>query len=252
MRADAHYVDQLDAPPQPRQRVRHEPAPAASEPSLAYAAHRDLGAALHAIESCAALLDVPSPLARRAASQVIAAECRRAHRQLIAIQVLANELPIRRTAMRPLDLLNRVRDAFLAEQQLLGQEATVHIDASPQLSMHADIELLFTALGNALAALTTWAGARPRDIVLTAAPSTTAGRCTLEVTDRGLFLTDPLIRAAFAGGSALPNADGIALLLGASRAIAAGHGGSLDVINAESTALRFELPVDPAGVTRQA
>ena len=220
------------------------PAPADATAWL-YPAQRELETALTTIESCTPLLNLAPETARRAARQVIAAECGRARRILKAMEAVGVGVPLRRACLRPADLFNRLESVFRNEQRLLGCEPAIHITVDTQLTFYGDDDLLLTAMAGALSALTAAAGPRSRDLVLSAVNSG-HGTIALELADRSLVLPDTFIRSAFTSAWPVPDADAVMLLLQASRRIAMAHGGSLALTgDATRTVVRFQLPAEP-------
>jgi hypothetical protein len=126
MRADAHYVDLIDA------RAMHAPKASAApthvqepperpsefaDPTLH--AGRDLAQALATVTSCAALLsEAPSDLSRAVVGDLIKAEAWRASSLLHATRVVRKELSMTRTAMSVSGALDKVTLAFQPERRV--------------------------------------------------------------------------------------------------------------------------------------
>ncbi len=161
------------------------------------------------------------------------------------MKVLGDRVPLRRACLRPADLFDELRDTFRAEQRLLGAEPMIQVSGDSHLTFYGDDDLLLTAMASALAALTAAGGDRPRDILLSANNSG-HGSIFLELTDRGLVLSEMFIRTAFTSTWPVPDGDALLMLLQAARRIATVHGGSLTVVgDGTRTTIRFQLPAEP-------
>ena len=126
MRADAHYVDLIEA------RATHAPKPSAAstyvqestqrlseftDPTLH--AGRDLAQALATLTSCAALLsDAPSDLSRAVVGDLIKAEAWRASALLHATRVVRKELSTTRTAISVSGILDKMTLGFQPERRV--------------------------------------------------------------------------------------------------------------------------------------
>ena len=220
--------------------------PVALAPAVAlYPAQRELESALTTIESCTPLLKQTSATARRAALQVIAAECRRSQRLVKAMRVLTDAVPMRRILLNPADLFARLGEAFREDQELLGLEPVIHVHADPHLGFYGDDDLLLTAMTSSLSALTAAAGDRLRDVAFIAMPAPAGGAVVLELTDRSLVLSDSFVRTAFTNAWPVTDGDTILLLLQAARRIVATHGGSMTAFSDTTrTTIRLQLPAD--------
>ena len=221
-------------------------APAALTPAVTlYPAQRELESALTTIESCTPLLQQTSATARRAALQVIAAECRRSQRLVKAMRVLTDAVPIRRILLNPAALFARLGEAFREEQGLLGLEPVIHVHADPQLAFYGDDDLLLTAMTSSLSALTAAAGDRLRDVAFVATPAPAGGAVVLELTDRSLVLSESFVRTAFTSAWPVTDGDTILLMLQAARRIVSTHGGSITAFSDTTrTTIRLQLPAD--------
>ena len=134
MRADAHYVDLIEA------RVTH--APRASSASIhaqestqrpaefadpTLHAGRDLAQALATLTSCAALLsDAPSDLSRAVVGDLMKAEAWRASALLQATRVVRKELSITRSAISVSGALDKMTLGFQSERRVRA----IALDAS--------------------------------------------------------------------------------------------------------------------------
>lgn len=243
--SDAEAAELMEAVHVTDGRADSAQQPAAGAAVALYPAQRELESALMTIESCTPLLKQASATARRAALQVIAAECRRSQRLVKAMRVLTDAVPMRRILLKPGDLFARLGEAFREEQALLGLEPAIHVHADPQLAFYGDDGLLLTAMTSSLSALTAAAGDRLRDIAFTATPAPAGGAVVLELTDRGLVLSESFVRTAFTAAWPVTDGDTILLMLQAARRIASAHGGSITAFSdATRTTIRLQLPAD--------
>ncbi|MBI3048504.1 MAG: hypothetical protein HYY76_09370 [Acidobacteria bacterium] len=155
MRADAHYVDLLEAP-----RHGHDAAsagvdrvwPEAVVTAATAAGGSELARSLSAIRACAdLLLDPVSEFTRAVAADLVRAELCRAGCLLQSLRMLRAELMPRRTPVAVQPLVGRVLDAVEPERRL----RSVAINRRLTLShgrIHADEELLVCALSGVILA----------------------------------------------------------------------------------------------------
>ena len=243
--SDAEAAELMAATHEPVARDVVSARPAPDVASSLYPAQRELESALSTIDSCSPLLNQSSALARRGGAQVIAVECRRAHRMLKAMQVLTNTVPVRRAPVRPANLFRQLREAFQEEQRILGSEPVVTVAADPQLAFYGDEELLLVALSSALTALGAAANVEGRELSFTALVTGSPTSITLELVDHSLVLSDAFVRTAFTSPWPVQNGDSVLMQLQAARAIALAHGGSVTLAgDALQSTVRFQLPTD--------
>ncbi len=167
MRAESHYVDLLDARTSDardqagrgRATETETDAPArGTSPSLAYTdptlhAGRDLAHALTTLAACADLLNgSPSDLSRNVVGNLVRAEAWRASSLLHATRVIRQELPVARTAVSVLSVLDQVVQGFAAERRV----RPIVIESETELPygsiMGGDEKLLVGALSSAVMA----------------------------------------------------------------------------------------------------
>jgi len=123
MRADAHYVELMDArathaPPAQAQALAERPLDI-TDPTLH--AGRDLAQAMATVTSCAALLaDASTELSRAVVGDLIRAEAWRAATLLHATRVVRKELSVARTAISVSGVLDTVTTAFQPERRVRG------------------------------------------------------------------------------------------------------------------------------------
>jgi hypothetical protein len=239
MRADAHYVEQLDTPIASAPRVK-EPAPQPASPSsICTTAIED---ALRSIASAAGLAAAPSAVMRGGASRLIDTECQRALRLLTVLKVLGGEPTFRSAAVPILDLLHKVRDTLEREGGVAGGR-TIRVSAPPDLVAHGNDDLLMMAVCGAATALTAASDVvEPRHFDLFGTFDVTGTSVVIGVRERGFALPQRWADRAF--DEPWPVADGgLALaMLQAARQVAWAHSGSLVVhTRAEATDIRLTL-----------
>lgn len=240
MRADAHYVEQLDTPIVSAPRVKEPaPQPPASPASSCTTAIED---ALRSIASAAALAAAPSAVMRGGASRLIDTECQRALRLLTVLKVLGGEPTFRSAAVPVLDLLHKVRETLEREGGVAGAR-TIRVSAPPDLVAHGNDDLLMTAVCGAATALTAASDVvEPRHFDLFGTFDVTGTSVVIGVRERGFSLPQRWADRAF--DEPWPVADGgLALaMLQAARQVAWAHSGSLVVhTRAEATDIRLTL-----------
>jgi hypothetical protein len=240
MRADAHYVEQLDTPIVHAPRAKEPaPQPPASPSASCTTAIED---ALRSIASAACLAAAPSAVMRGGASRLIDTECQRALRLLTVLKVLGGEPTFRSTAVPILDLLHKVRDVLEREDAGAGARS-IRVSAPPDLVTHGNDELLMTAVCGAVTALTAAsAAAQPRQFDLFGTIDVTGTSVVIVVRERGFSLPQRWADRAF--DEPWPVADGgLALaMLQAARQVARVHSGSLLVqTRPDATDIRLTL-----------
>jgi hypothetical protein len=200
-----------------------------------------LDTTLRSIASAAALMAVPSAVARDGAAQLVAVESQRALRLLNVMRVLGGEYAIRRAAIPVFDLLERLRLSLEREYRACGLERSVRIHAERELKVYGSEELLRTAISSVVSALSTAVPhTEPRLIEILASGSSSS--VAIEIREQGVTIPQRWAERAF--DEAWPVAEGgMALMLfQAARRITISHGGSL-VLQARSdgTVARFTL-----------
>jgi len=243
MRADAHYVEQLDTPIASAPHVKDVkdtvPQPPASPSSSCTTAIED---ALRSIASAAALAAAPSAVMRGGASRLIDTECQRALRLLTVLRVLGGAPTFRSAAVPILDLLHKVRDTLEREGGGAGMR-TIRVSAPSDLVAHGNDDLLMTAVCAAATALTAASDVvEPRHFDLFGTIDVTGTSVVIGVRERGFSLPQRWADRAF--DEPWPVADGgLALaMLQAARQVTWAHSGSLVVhTRAEATDIRLTL-----------
>lgn len=238
MRADAHYVEELDARNGSARTKDAGAQPPASPEASCTTAIED---ALRSIASAAGLAAAPSAVMRGGASRLIDIECQRALRLLTVLRVLGAEPTFRSAAVPVPDLLLSVRDTLLREDPAGAR--SIRVSTPPDLVAHGNAELLMTAVCGAAAALTAARTvAEPRQFDLFGTIDETGTSVVIGIRERGFSLPPRWAERAFdepwpvAGG-------GLALaMLQAARQVARAHAGSLVVhTRPEATDIRLTL-----------
>lgn len=158
MRADAHYVDLLDAP-RGRLDIEAVPAVAAATPvvvgtrddrvavaAASAAGGTEVARSLSALQTCVNLLADPvSAFARGVGANLARAEIQRARCLLQSVRVIRGEVPIDRTPVLVQDLVARVLESIEPGRQLRG--ISIHRQLILSHSrIHVDGDLLVCAL----------------------------------------------------------------------------------------------------------
>jgi signal transduction histidine kinase len=182
MRADAHYVDQLDAPAAPRTATRPAAAAArASQLSALNAVDHEIANALAAVLSSTSLLGDDTPrLTRKVTVEMIRAEVQRAACTLRMASVLRHGVPEHRRLVAVKDVVQRAADGLAADARLRGIHVSTENTSNGAL-LNVDPELLASALS--AVALTLCAALNHVDeagLRLTAGPESN-GRITLTI-----------------------------------------------------------------------
>lgn len=200
-----------------------------------------LDAALRSIASAAALMAVPSAVARDGAAQLVAVESQRALRLLNVMRVLGGECAIRRAAVPVFELLDKVRASLEREYRACGLERSVRTHADRELKVYGSEELLQTAISSVVAALSVAVPnteTRQFEILASGSGSSVA----IEIREHGVTIPPRWAERAF--DEAWPVAEGgMALMLfQAARRVTMLHGGSLVLqVRSDGTVVRFAL-----------
>ena len=175
---------------------------------------------------------------------MIAGECERAQRLLIAATVLDAEAPLRRVPLKIGDLLTRVQEALRRELLLTGPEATIDIAGDVQAALNGDGDLLVAAMTGAMSAVGVATGRHPWHLTLTAIAPAGRGTLVIELTDRSVALPESYIRSAFTAPWPIVDGELVLLMLRAAQRIASAHGGSMTIASHAGTTIRFQLPAE--------
>jgi two-component system OmpR family sensor kinase len=165
---------------------------------------------------------------------------RRMRRLVADLLLLARADAGREAPRRPVDLAAVAREA-VAESAPLAAESQVALDAPEAVSVEGvpdDLHrLVLNLIENALIHT-------PQGTPVTVAVRQEDGAAVIEVADRGPGIPAPLRERAFerfvrGGGDAAPRSGGSGLGLAIVRAVAEGHGGSVELHDAEGGGARF-------------
>jgi hypothetical protein len=240
MRADAHYVEQLDTPTVHAARAK-EPVsqPPASPSASCTTAIED---ALRSIASAAALAAAPSAVMRGGASRLIDTECQRALRLLTVLKVLSGVTTFRSAGVPVLDLLHKVREALERENGAAGARS-IRVSAPPDLVAHGNEDLLMTAVCGVVTALTAANDTlEARQFELFGTIDVTGTSVVIGVRERGFSLPQRWADRAFDERWPVANGDLALAMLQAARQVASAHSGSLLVqTRPEATDIRLTL-----------
>lgn len=249
MRADAHYVDQLEmrragsdearpmaAPPV----TTAPPAPPRPEPS--FLSEGDLARSLTSVLSCTDLLADGMPqLTRTVAVDMIRAETQRAICALRTAAVLRQGVADDRRVVTARALVGRMAGLVEADARLRGSRLATAVDVADETTLRVNDETVVSGMAAVVlmmsAGLNDVHGAR-LDLEAT---GTEAGRVTLIVRQESVILPDACLKAATARGDVTAS-PAVAPLV-ALRQIAEAYGGSLAVTRLpHGTQVAIELP----------
>jgi signal transduction histidine kinase len=253
MRADAHYVDTLDAPPFPLfvrpSRDRTSVASMAHAQDAAVAPLTDASAAvletliddaLRNVTGAAALHEGTSAAVRNGAADIISVETHRALRLLTAVRVLRGECPVLRTSLRAASALTILARSIEQEWRTARATHTIELRVDEAVAIDASEQLLSTAVYAVVSALGAAIPSSASRRVLIAA-ATDADVVHIDVRERGLLLPERWI--GLQQPWPVPSGTIALALLRAARHIAAVHGGSLSMhATGHGTEIRMALP----------
>jgi hypothetical protein len=236
MRADAHYVDQLemrratadDARPLPSTAQATTAPPAQSRHDHFILNESDLAKSLTSVLSCTDLLSDAMPrLTRTVAVDMIRAETQRAICALRTAAVLKHGVPDERRVVSPRAVVARITDTIDADARLRGSRVATAVNTSDdiKLRIHEDCVV------DAVSAVVLMMSAGLNDVhgaQLDVEVSTNAsGRVSLAIRQESVILPEACLKAAHSRGE-LANNPSLAPLM-ALRQIAESHGGSLSI-----------------------
>lgn len=258
MRADAHYVDQLVAPPGRRSADDEPRSPALAKIASAPMQTRgdssmlnehELAQSLGAVLSCTDLLSDGMPrLTRTVAIDMIRAETQRMICALRTSHLLKHGVPQERRLVTPRVIIERVAETVAPEARLRGSQVTVVSDAPDSSKIRVDESCLATALASVVvmisAGLHDVQGAR-LDLKVA---NGTAGRVTFAVAQESVILPDSWLKVASGAVGEISNTPETAPLV-ALRQVAEAYAGSLSVSRLpHGTQVAVELPTDSVRV----
>jgi len=243
MRADRHYVEQLDAPLARPPVTPPTPAPA---PSERVDVDAELGNVVAVLGSCVNLLaQAPSSVAHAVSLDLMRAEIWRASCLLQAARVLRGSATTVWTPVAAAALFERVLDESDVECRLRNIRRSAHMTIAPGVVIDADVNQLVTALCGLLSAtLTLVAGAPGTEVVCTVMPD--GDRAVAFVVEQhAVTPAAPWAERAFdASWTARPGGDAERIWLLATRSIAERHNAHVAAETLpRGTSLRLTIPV---------
>lgn len=244
MRADAHYVEQLEtarptsAPPQTPARRAPNVAPQGSSEG-------DVLTALHAISSCAALVeDDVTGLTRQVATSLIRAEAWRSTCLLQASRILRQGIAPTRRSTPIRKLLSRVVESVEHERKLRGVQVDTLFSVSDALTVTGQEDTLVYVLSG-LTLLTIELAGKSKDAsVLIAALPEPAGKVTFAISQDTCAVPESWPSVVGEAGAENAGTWSTPVAVLALRRVAEAYGGSVTTTRfANGSRLMLELPV---------
>ncbi len=244
MRADAHYVEQLEtarpavAPQAPAARRAPHAAPQSSSDS-------DILTALHAISSCAALVeDDVTGLTRQVATSLIRAEAWRSTCLLQASRVLRQGIAPTRRSTPVRKLLSRVVESVEHERKLRNVQVDTLVSVSDTLAVAGQEDtLVFVLSGLALLTIELAGKAKDASVIIAALPEP-AGKVTLAISQDAAAVPESWPSVVGDAGSENAGTWSTPVAVLALRRLAEAYGGSVTTTRfANGSRLMLELPV---------
>ncbi len=236
MRADAHYVDQLDAGRAAPRRATSTPAHGASE--------ADILTSLNAIVSSASMLDEGATgLSRQVATELIRAEAWRSTCVLQASRIVRHGIAPTRRSTHVRSLIGRVVDSVDPERRLRGVQIDTMVSVGDGVSVVGQEDVLVFVLAG-LTLLTIDLASLMRDAaVLIAALPEPAGRVTLAVSQDACAVPESWPSVVSGPGSEHAGTWSTPVGVLALRRVAETYGGSVSTTRfANGSRVIIELP----------
>lgn len=242
MRADAHYVEQLESA-RPAAAGARKPATATAAPHAS--SDIDVLTSLKAISSCAALVDDETTgLTRQVATTLIRAESWRSTCVLQAARVVRQGIaPTRRTtSIRK--LVGRVVESVEYERRLRNVQVDTLLSVPETQNVAGQEDMLVYVLsGVALLTIELAAGARDGSVLIAALPEP-AGRVTLAISQDSVAVPESWPSVVGDASSDTPGNWSTPIALLALRRLAEAYGGTVSTTRfANGSRLLIELPV---------
>ncbi len=252
MRADAHYVDQLEM----RRGSTDDARPLAATAQITAAPPAqprhdnlildasDLAKSLTSVLSCTDLLNDAVPrLTRTVAVDMIRAETQRAICALRTAAVLKHGVPEERRVVTPRAVVEGVADTITADARLRGCRVSTAINAADDVKLRINEDCLVAGVSAVVlmmsAALNDVRGAE-LDVEVS---SNTSGRVSIVIRQESVILPEACLKAANARGD-VTSTPAVAPLV-ALRQIAESHGGTLAITRLpHGTQVNVELTAD--------
>lgn len=242
MRADAHYVEQLDAARPaatvPARRPATQAAPQGSNDI-------DVLTSLHAISSCAALVDDDvTGLTRQVATRLIRAEAWRSTCLLQAARIMRQGVAPTRRSTQVRRLMTRVAESVEHERTLRGVQVDTLLTVSDSLAVTGQEDtLVFVLSGLTLLTLELAGRAKEPGILIAALPEP-AGRVTLAISQDAIAVPESWPSIVGESGSDHAGAWSTPVAVLALRRLAEAYGGSVATTRfANGSRLMLELPI---------
>jgi hypothetical protein len=251
MRADAHYVDQLemrrvstdDSRPLASAQVTAAP-PAQSRPDQFVLNEGDLAKSLTSVLSCTDLLNDGLPrLTRTVAVDMIRAETQRAICALRTAAVLKHGVPDERRLVAPRTIVERIADTVGSDARLRGSRMKIGVSVADDVKLSINEDSIVSGVSAVVlmmsAGLNDVHGAA-LDVEVT---SSTSGRVNIAIRQESVILPEACLKAANSRGE-LAGSVAVAPLV-ALRQIAESHGGTLAITRLpHGTQVCVELAAD--------
>ncbi len=248
MRADAHYVEQLEAarPAAPAQTRR-----AATSVAPQGSSEADILTSLHAISSCAALVESEvTDLTRQVATSLIRAEAWRSTCLLQASRIIRHGVAPTRRSIPIRRLIARVVESVEHERKLRGVQVDTLLSTGDGLSVAAQEDmLLFVLSGLTLLTIELAGRAKDQSILIAALPEP-AGRVTLAISQDAAAVPESWPSIVGEPGSDGAGAWSTPVAVLALRRLAEAYGGSVSTTRfANGSRLMLELPLAKDALT---
>lgn len=242
MRADAHYVEQLEAA-RPASPAATRRAPA--QPAVQTTSDADVLTSLHAISTCAALVDDQvTGLTRQVATSLIRAEAWRSTCLLQASRILRQGVAPTRRSSPIRRLISRIVESVEHERRLRGVQVDTLISVGDGVAVTGQEDALVFVLSG-LALLTIELAGRASDAsVLIAALPEPAGRITFALSQDAAAVPESWPSVVGEPGTENAGTWSTPVAILALRRLAEAYGGSVSTTRfANGSRLMLELPV---------
>lgn len=244
MRADAHYVEQLESA---RTTAAPTPPPARRQPPATHqvSSDADVLTALHAISSCAALVDDEvTGLTRQVATALIRAEAWRSTCLLQSARIVRQGVAPTRRGTSVRRLIGRLVESVSHERRLRGVQVDTLLSVPDAMAVTGQEDALVFVLSG-LILLTIEAAGRGKDAsVLVAALPEPAGRVTIAVSQDSAAVPESWPSVVGEPGSEHAGTWSTPVPVLALRRLAEAYGGSVSTTRfANGSRLLLELPV---------
>jgi hypothetical protein len=236
MRADAHYVDQLDmrrvntddARPVTASAQTHAAPPAPFRHDQPVLNEGELARSLTSVLSCTDLLDEGMPqLTRSVAVDMIRAETQRAICALRTVAVLKQGIGEERRVVMPRVVVDRIAQMIAADARLRGSRLGKAVTATEDVTLRINEDAMVNGLSAVALMMSACLNNTHGAQVDVEVGSTPAGRVSLTIRQESVILPEACLKAANGRGELASNPTVAPLV--ALRQIAESHGGSLAI-----------------------